>query len=115
MVLEPDLELLAARRDPALPLELDALDLAIRPGVDALDVILGELAQLFGLDRLTSADRVDMRLAALLGLLGVARLLGGCRRLHRLGELREELPTVGRAVTAGAEATRVRAVRAERR
>ena len=90
MILESDLELFAARRDPSLTLELDPLDLSVRPGVDALDVFLGELAELLRLDRLAGADRVDVRLAALLGLFGAAGLFGRGRVLHRLGELGEE-------------------------
>jgi hypothetical protein len=48
VLFESDLELFAPRSDPSLTLELDPLDLAIGPGVDPLDVFLGELAKLFG-------------------------------------------------------------------
>jgi hypothetical protein len=78
VLLESDLELLTTRSDASLALELDPLDLALGPGVDALDVFLGELTEVFGLDRLARADPVDVRLEATLGLLRVARLL--CQR-----------------------------------
>jgi len=97
VLFEPDLELVAASGDPSLALELDALDLAVRPGVDTLDVLLGQLAQLLGLEGFASADRVDMDLATLLGALGVARLLGGRGALHRSGELGEERRLIGLA------------------
>ena len=98
VLLEADLELLASRGDPALALELDPLDLAVGPGVDALDVLLGELAQLLGLERLTGADGVEVGLAPLVGELRVARLLGGCGRPHRLGKVVEERQILARPV-----------------
>ena len=94
MLFQPDLELLTAGGDAPLTLELDALDLAVGPGVDALDVFLGELAKIFGLEGLARPDRVDVGLASLLGSLGITSLLSRRRRLHRLGEVGQKVGAI---------------------
>ncbi len=116
MLLEARLELLATRGDTPLALELDALDLTLGPGVDALDVVLGKLAQLLDLFGFALADAVDMRLPALLGQLGVARLLGGDRRLHHSREIAQELGPVVYLGEFGAvrRIDSIAAIRAER-
>jgi hypothetical protein len=92
-----DDEAVPSRRDPSAAPRRDRrsrssliTDLAIRPGVDALHVLLGELAQLLGLQGLTSTDGVEVGLTPLVGDLRVARLFGGGGRPHRLGEVVEE-------------------------
>ena len=85
-------ELLAPDADPPLGLLADPCGLGLGPGMDARDVVIGELAKLLRFGGASCPDLVDVRLgdAVDLGRHALALALG--RGLHGLGELVEEPP-----------------------